>query len=984
MLSRTFCKSFSSLAFLTLAVHGLHADMNDFQLSEMTEDTTTYERTVLVTNSVGAVTQGTNRFTVLDYGMQHFQNGRWEPSRDSVESYPDGAIATNGAYATIFSADLNAEAVFDIRTPEGYRIRGGVRAIQLTDIRTGKSVLLGSVKGSVRGEIVPPNMVLYRSAFDGVEADVLYIWAHNAFSQNVIAKGKFGALPAEWDPAATRLEVVTELVETPDISILKQGRLVQAGVEFSDHGLLSFGKMLAIPGMAFPLPGGTNWDLTGSAAHAENSVPVVKQLYQSPDGRTIIIESIEWNEVASHSKGFAVAPKPSQPGFEIAKGRFWPRSQFGRGVRAPMQVASLPVSLDGYLVDLELLSGSTTSMTFNGATTYYIPSSYWVHSSSTFMDGTVIKLGPSGSLTVSGSVISPAYGIATITARDDDTVGERVVNAGSPPYTSDGVVSASGDYAGNALNSYYVANNTVFQRFRIRYAEHGIHDYSPYNTDTVKFCRLEDANFGAYAYYTTITFLNNEVCRTYPAYAGTGGMVYETGTTTDCGPVFRTWMSSGLQSGDTIDGQSVLSPPDNMGAIGLDHYVELINGAIVIFNRTNGSRIAQMGFDNFFRITNSGISYPRPPSQMNDPRILYDHRSGRCIACAMENPSVPSNQVIVAVSRGSDPVGNPNSDWRNLQWDRHLITLWEQNGPSLDFPTLGTDDNGVYISVDLANTTLSSIAAVAKGSLLGSPSTLNATYIRNIAQGTIQPALNFDAVPSNGPAWFVSHRTKYFNSDLRDVIYATLTWNAGTPTLSSWTTLSTAAFGSVVTSIPSKGTSAVSLIQGFPMRFSATAIRNSQLWTCRTIGVNSTGGVTGADRNACEWFRLTLTGTTATSSETGRIYDTASSNPTHYFYPSMMVNSQGAAFMAFAGAGLNAYYGAYAVGRVSTDPAGVMSGIKVLQLGEAAYDGSRWGDYTQTTLDPRNGLSIWTIQQYARTPSSNWRTWIDETVPLRH
>ena len=35
---------------------------------------------------------------------------------------------------------------------------------------------------------------------------------------------------------------------------------------------------------------------------------------------------------------------------------------------------------------------------------------------------------------------------------------------------------------------------------------------------------------------------------------------------------------------------------------------------------------------------------------------------------------------------------------------------------------------------------------------------------------------------------------------------------------------------------------------------SAGVIRNNRLWTCRNVGVNSSGGSSRADRTGCEWL----------------------------------------------------------------------------------------------------------------------------------
>jgi len=121
----------------------------------------------MLTNDTGLVGAQTNEFTVLDHGMNYLQNGEWHESQDLVESFADGAIARYGASQTIFSPDLNSEAVFDISTPESQRIRGSARALQLTDVATGKSARTPpsrspeQVRSSrpTTSSTVPPSMV---------------------------------------------------------------------------------------------------------------------------------------------------------------------------------------------------------------------------------------------------------------------------------------------------------------------------------------------------------------------------------------------------------------------------------------------------------------------------------------------------------------------------------------------------------------------------------------------------------------------------------------------------------------------------------------------------------------------------------------------------------------------------------------------------------------------------------------------------------
>src|SRR2546427_7242799 len=92
-----------------------------------------------------------NQFTLLENCLNYFEDGQWKESEDLIEPVPDGAVARRGPHKASFSSDLNAAAAFDILTSDGKRLRGGVRAIQLTDLASGKSVTLAKVKASAPG-----------------------------------------------------------------------------------------------------------------------------------------------------------------------------------------------------------------------------------------------------------------------------------------------------------------------------------------------------------------------------------------------------------------------------------------------------------------------------------------------------------------------------------------------------------------------------------------------------------------------------------------------------------------------------------------------------------------------------------------------------------------------------------------------------------------------------------------------------------------
>jgi len=292
------------LGSLTTAADG-------FQIAERGQDFAVLRKVSATTDAAGKSTFSTNEVTLLENGLHYF-DGEWKESQDLIEPFPGGAVARHGPYRTIFSPDLNAEAVFDIETPEGQRVRGGVRTVQLTDIVTGRSLVLATVKRSAPGEIVPPNQVVYRSGFDGLEADVLFVWKHNGISQNVILK-KRPVLPEGMNPATTRIEVVSELVECPEPVLNTAVRNEAGQPDQRDDVTIQFGSLMAVRGKAFPVNGEKALILTGDAFATEDGVFVGKEYFQLEDGRRFLVESIGWEEIHPksllHRKGLVRQPK---------------------------------------------------------------------------------------------------------------------------------------------------------------------------------------------------------------------------------------------------------------------------------------------------------------------------------------------------------------------------------------------------------------------------------------------------------------------------------------------------------------------------------------------------------------------------------------------------------------------------------------------------------------------------------------------------
>jgi hypothetical protein len=434
---------------------------------------------------------------------------------------------------------------------------------------------------------------------------------------------------------------------------------------------------------------------------------------------------------------------------------------------------------------------------------------------------------------------------------------------------------------------------------------------------------------------------------------------------------------NGVSLQDLFNQSGGIIPPDTMGAVGPTQFVEMINGQFAVYSKT-GTLLKSESLDAFW----SAVS---PVNGTTDPHIFYDKHTGRWFASTIDiNDAKTNNHILLAASKTSDATG---------AWNLYKV----QGGNAsefADFDTLGVDDNGVYVGTNMfpkpgttGNVHAAIFAARKAPFLTGAAITVKEFDNIQDMFAAPQPADNFDTVTATGPAWFVSTSTAVFGN----VEYRTLTWSGSTPTLSTTKTLVTPAYGDPFSlPVPSKGSTLP--IDAGDDRLLMAVIRDHNLWTARTVGVNNSGTASNVDRDAAEFLELNVTSTTASLIQSGREFDTAASNPRFYYYPSIMVNGQGYAAMGFTGSRATEFASVYATGRLAGDPLGKLQPVTLLKGGQGAYTitfggaRNRWGDYSYTSLDPTDDSTIWTIQEYAAAPigtggieaTSRWGTWINQ------
>jgi hypothetical protein len=429
-------------------------------------------------------------------------------------------------------------------------------------------------------------------------------------------------------------------------------------------------------------------------------------------------------------------------------------------------------------------------------------------------------------------------------------------------------------------------------------------------------------------------------------------------------------------TGATLNGTNPTTsfPPDTMGAAGPTQFIVVVNGRIVTFNKTTGAAdgVINTSTDIFFNSVrnNSGTS---------DPRIRFDRLSNRWFIL-MINVSVP-NRVLLAVSDTATITGS--SVWTFFFFQQDQAPPTGEATCKADYPTLGIDANALYVGVNQfcdASLTYRGTSAfvIRKSSVIGA-GPIVVTAFRNLTGTTSGTGLytpqgvdNYDPAATEG--YFIG----VDNASFGTLVIRQISTPGATPSLAANMLLTVPATATPITVRHQGNTGGTNgQLDGLDDRLLAAHIRNGSLWTAHNIGVDNTGTTASTHtRNGARWYEIANLSTTPTLVQSGTLFASSASNTfddRNYWIPSVMVSGQGHMALGSSIAGTSEFANAATAGRLASDPLGTLQAPTVLTSSSTAYNppgdpgtrgARRWGDYSYTSLDPCDDMTMWTIQEF--------------------
>jgi hypothetical protein len=494
-------------------------------------------------NQNGEVTVRVHRIIEVGGGLNYIDtSGNWQESQDLIESTPDGGAAAVRCPNKVYlgaTLDNTPEGTIKIVTRSNLVLNTYPIGVYYYEPDTGKEVLLAPLANAVSATLLPPNRVLYRSAFHSqlLEADLRITCTRAGIECDTVMTRQPKARPQDFGLNASRtLLQVRHAWSTTAVPALASK---QIPAELGDT-TIDFRDLLFAPGRAFAWDG-TETD-TNTLAQI-NVVPFGRDKTQVPVGKTwqsaqnggpaILIESVRWLDVhqqLNHLPRMAaldLETSPDDPGSLLQ-----PRSPPKPASAATKSLvrSSRDDTSPGFVLDYIAVAPSV-DYTFETyvpgvGPTYFLTDNVILDGNITFLHHCVIKAGPSGSLSLAGGAVSfKGYcdRPSILTSQSDNMYGEEISQecASIPP-------------AGNpALWIWYsLYDGLPVNWMDIRFAQAGVEfdGSSCTQTRSLNYSTIESCNVGIYANDCAVTIQES-----------TTSSVTTPSVTLGCGSISGSW-----------------------------------------------------------------------------------------------------------------------------------------------------------------------------------------------------------------------------------------------------------------------------------------------------------------------------------------------------------------------------------------------------------------------------------------------------------
>ena len=428
-----------------------------------------------------------------------------------------------------------------------------------------------------------------------------------------------------------------------------------------------------------------------------------------------------------------------------------------------------------------------------------------------------------------------------------------------------------------------------------------------------------------------------------------------------------------------------VNPPDPMGDVGPNHYVELINLVLGVYSKTGTLLLGPVDIGSLW--ADFPVTDCTDPS--GDPVVLYDQQNDRWLLSQFTTRG-PEYFNCVAISQTGDPTGAyyryafstglnfPDYPKYGVWRDSYVITTREF-GPTVEYGI------GVY--------------ALDRNKMVnGEPDARSVSFFLDGNDPAILPLVGDGLLPADmdgkqlpkldAPIPLVGTQDDSAGYgatfDALNVFDLTVKWRS-TPlaTLTLAAQLPVAAFDSVFPCAPTSRdclpqpgiTNTAQYLDILSYRQRPTwrlAYRNFKDYETLVTNqsVEAAPGVAGV-----RWYEIRRTGNTYSLYQQGTF---APGDGVHRWMGSAAQDKQGNLALGYSVVnGVDVFPGIRYTGRLTGDPLGQMTlgeGVIVNGTGVQRTTNSRWGDYSSLNIDPVDDCTFWYVNEYYTLAGQNSST----------
>jgi hypothetical protein len=423
--------------------------------------------------------------------------------------------------------------------------------------------------------------------------------------------------------------------------------------------------------------------------------------------------------------------------------------------------------------------------------------------------------------------------------------------------------------------------------------------------------------------------------------------------------------------GDSFNGAtlSFAIPPDSMGDVSPTQVMVVVNDRIRVLSKTGSIGPLDADIDNFFNSVRAG-------SFITDPRVKFDRLTNKWYVSCVNTTS--PNRFLLAVSSG--PVITGPASFTFFFFQQDVVNPPGNFGQFLDYPTLGIDKDAIYVGGNMFGGGFQGCSAwvINKASVQGA-GPISATAFRGIVppagtSGPYTPQGVDNDDPTSTEGYFIGVDAAVFSR----LVIRRISNPGGVPTISGNILLNVPVTTFPMT-VPALGSAAP--LDGIEDRLFVAKIFHNKLtgtwtlWTAHNIEVDAAGNANPAgNRNGSRWYQIgSLTGVPALL-QAGTVFSNAAANASSFWIPSMAMSLQGHSILGCSNAGPLQRAEIAMAARFGSDALGTTQPPVVIQTSASNYNvqggTQRWGDYSNTVVDPSDGMTVWTFQEYCHANNS--------------